>query len=194
MYRAIKSGILAIGMLLASGCAYPPPPSPAADPLLHDLRSIALPRITYGDQGPDPFCEAYGYDELHWQLRRALERKGYRVVSIIIPAKENSFRPDPWATAGAGELLPYLPEDAQALLRVRVDRYLALDLCSAEAVRTLEMDGSAELFVSGVATPIWAATAKAGDTSMSRHEDLPFRVSAELAGKLVRNLPPAANR
>jgi len=188
--RTLITSVLGLYLMQLSGCHYPAPEQAGnPPPELHGVLVIALPRITYGDQGPDPFCEADLYDELHWQLKRAIERRGYRATTATLPPKENSYRPDPWATAGAGALLPYLPAGAQALLRVRVDRYLALDLCSAEPVRTLEMDGSADLFVPGVATPVWSATAKAGDTSMSRKEDLPFRVSAELAGKLTATLP-----
>lgn len=191
MRHQIRLEILALFLSFAvSSCTLPAGPPPTVNVSLPSgLTTIALPRITYGDQGPDPFCQSDSYDELHWQLKRILRQKGYRVVSAEIPPKENSNRPDPWASASAAELLKYLPKDAQAMLRVRVDRYLALDLCSKEAIRTLEMDASADLFVPGKSQPAWAATAKAGDTSMSRWENLPFRVNAELAGKLLHAFP-----
>lgn len=191
MRHRIRIEILALVVSFAvTSCTLPAGhPRTANVSLPSGLTTIALPRITYGDQGPDPFCQPDPYDELHWQLKQILRQKGYRVVNAEIPPKENSNRPDPWASASAAELLNYLPQDAQAILRVRVDHYLALDLCSAEAIRTLEMDASADLFMPGKSQPAWSVTAKAGDTSISRRENLPFRVGAELAGKLLHTFP-----
>lgn len=178
-------------LLVTAGCVPTAPLSAPEPPPGWSISVIALPRVTYGDDGPDPFCESDIYDEVSWRLKRVLEQKGYRVVSAPMPDKENSNRPDPWAQAAGGDLLALLPPGADALLRVRVDRYLALDLCSGEPVRLLEMDGSAELFVPGSDRPIWIGQGKAADTSMSRSEDLPFRVSAELARQLLLRLPMA---
>jgi len=178
-------------LLPLHGCGSLRTPVPAPSQPGWSVARIALPRVTYGDAGPDRFCEPYIYDEVWWQVSRALKRKGYTVVAAAMPAKENSNRPDPWATAGSGQLLGLLPPDADALLRVRIDHYQSLDLCSGERTRILEMAGTAELFQPGRSDPIWSSRDRARFTSISRADNLPFMVGSELADRLLRDLPPA---
>lgn len=175
--------------VLVLGCTVANAPPPVQSWEGPALRILALPRVVFADAGPDPFCERYLPEEIRWQVRRALERKGYRVIPAAMPARENSFRPDPWATVGAQEMLALLPEGAEAIVRVRIDRYLALDTCAKEPFHVLELDGTAELFLPGQATPIWMNRASARDSSLERNGTLFFGAGAELARNLFYTLP-----
>lgn len=188
----ILGGLLGTISLLLTACATPATYSSTLEPINMSSKPtvIALPRVFFVER-PNAFCDADIGDEFHWHLRRELERKGYRVVPADAPPMENVNRPEELATAPAGAMQNLLTGDAQAILRVRIDRYLALDLCSAEAIRTLEVTGTAELFDRALDHPVWRHAAKAGDTSVSRHENLPFRVAAELSRQLLAPLPPA---
>jgi hypothetical protein len=192
-FQTLRRGLLALASLLLpllSACALPPGQALQPIELTPPPRTIALPRVFFVER-PDPFCQADIGDEFHWQLRRELERKGYRVLTAPAPRAENTNRPEALARAPAAEMLDLLPTGADALLRVTIDRYLALDLCSGEAIRTLEVAGTAELFAPRHDQPVWRHAAKAGSTSISRDEDLPFQVGAELARELLAPLPQA---
>jgi hypothetical protein len=106
-----------------------------------------------------------------------------------MPARENSFRPDPWATAGAAEILGLLPDGAEAIIRVRIDRYLALDTCGHESVNVLEFDATAELFLPGHTTPLWVNRASTIDTSSGSNGIQFFGAAAELARDLFHPFP-----
>jgi hypothetical protein len=177
-------------LLLGSACAAPPR-AEAPIALAVGPQVIALPRVTFSDDRPDPFCDLDAARRIYTFVRWQLEKKGYRVVGADFPALENSNRPDPWATATAAELLRYLPATADALLRVRVDRYLALDFCPREAMAIFELEGSAELFAAGHPEPVWRSSASEGTITHSRFDDPVFLVGGRFADELLASLPSA---
>jgi hypothetical protein len=183
--------MVAAGLMLAvAACAAPPPVSTPIE-LAAAPKTIALPRLVFSDNRPDPFCDLDAAARIYSWVRRELEEKGYRVVPARFPALENSNRPDPWATAAAAEVLGYLPETADALLRVRIDHYLAIDFCPREELTIFEVAGVAELFAAGRPGAVWRSSAAADLVSRNGATDAVFIVGGRFAEALIAPLPSA---
>jgi len=180
----------AIFFLVLTACSTTQPPQ-VRIALEQAPKVIALPRLVFSADRPDPFCDLDAVDRTYYWVRGQLEKKGYSVVPLPLPALENNFRPDPWAKASAAELLGKLPEGADALLLVRITHYLVLDFCPREEYPTFELAGEAELFAPGHQTAVWRSSGTAGTIVRSVAEDAVFSVGTDLAEQLVGPLPPA---
>lgn len=176
-----------LALLGACSAPAPPPPSAATVATLRGVGSIGLPRLAFADDSPDSICFSDAGDLIRRHVRYELERRGYRVVTVAAPPRENVFRGDFLASYG-GEQLTALAPEVDAVLLVRMDEYLGHDLCDLDGMASLDLQATGFLFRTGSATLIWEGNGK-GSVLGGTGNDAIFSAGRELASDLFATLP-----
>lgn len=196
-YLPMKQGcrkMLAIaGLLLLTGClAYPHVEPIAVTPIDGGLDTLALMRPTWDGTRPDMFCVSDIGDDIHWQLKRSLLKRGYQVIEFKVPSLEISNRPDPVAGWSGKELRQSAPESADGIFRLRIVEYLDASLCDGRnELKFLGITAIAEIFDRKNGQLIWQTRQLCSDLS-GRTDDAVFNCTGDLAQKIATRLPLAA--
>ena len=182
------------GLLLLTGCLTSPQVEPVAvAPIDGGLQSLALIRPTWDGTRPDSFCEPDIGDDIHWQLKRSLLKRGYQVIEFKVPKLENSNRPDPVAGWSGKQLRQSTPESADGIFRLRIVEYLDASLCDGRnELKFLGITAIAEIFDRKNGERIWQTQQSCSDLS-GRTDDAVFNCTGELAQKITARLPPASH-
>jgi len=148
--------------------------------------SIGLPRLAFVDDSPDDSCFFDAGDLLRRHVRYELEKRGYNVVTITAPPRENIFGGDFLADFSAGQLVSLAPE-LDAVMLVRVEEYLGHDLCDRDSMASLDLKATARLYRTGSGALLWQGAGTGSDLGGSGR-DVHFSAGRELAFALFATL------
>lgn len=122
MFFRLFTGFALLLTLNISGACAPRPASLAALPLT--IERIALLPVFFAGRAKDRYMEHRAGQEIIWQTRRLLEIRDYRVVTVADPSDGGWLAPFRPELASPGYFLDLAPEEADAVLLIRVEHFL----------------------------------------------------------------------
>lgn len=120
-FRLFTGFALLLTLSLSGACALRPEPLATLPPT---IERIALLPVFFAGRAKDRYMEHRTGQEILWQSKRLLEIRGYRVVTLADPSGGGwlaPWRPEP---ANPGYFLDLAPEEADAVLLIRVEHFL----------------------------------------------------------------------
>ncbi|MDX9710672.1 MAG: hypothetical protein RBT64_14070 [Trichloromonas sp.] len=121
LFRLFTGSALLLTLSLSGACA-PRPASLAALP--PTIERIALLPVFFAGRAKDRYMEHRAGQEILWQSKRLLEIRGYRVITVADPSGGGWLAPFRPELANPGYFLDLAPEEADAVLLIRVEHFL----------------------------------------------------------------------
>jgi len=192
MRRFLHICLLSMAALLSASClAYPPTDPVAFDPEDTRVASLALGRPVWDGTRPDDFCQPDIGDDIRWQLKDSLQKRGYRVVDLILPPLDNSNRPDPLASLPDAQLSAQAPDNVDAVFRLRIVEFLDDSLCDSHyELKSLDIAAVAEIYDRRTGMQIWQTRQLCSDISRDTR-DAVYSCTVQLAQRITARLPRA---
>ncbi len=122
MFFRLFTGFALLLTLSISGACTLRPASLAALP--PTIERIALLPVFFSGRAKDRYMEHRAGQEILWQTKRLLEIRGYRVVTVADPSGGGWLAPFRPELTGPGYFLDLAPEEADAVLLIRVEHFL----------------------------------------------------------------------
>jgi hypothetical protein len=122
MFLRLFTGFALLLTLSLSGACTPRPASLITLP--PTIERIALLPVFFAGRAKDRYMEHRAGQEILWQSKRLLELRGYRVVTVADPSGGGWLAPFRPELANPGYFLDLAPEEADAVLVIRVEHFL----------------------------------------------------------------------
>lgn len=191
--------VVLLGLLVLSACVPSAGETRRQTPALPGISRIALLPVLFADRAQDRSVEYRTGEEILWRARRALENKGYRVVSVGEPASRSFIRTFSPPADDPATLAALAPAEVDGVMVIRVEQFLdaALHGGGDESLgsgggESLELHAGAELISRQDRRILWHRQGIGNATGFGAAGLHEIRVAHDLVDILLATFPERA--